>query len=1022
MKLEIIRPDGTVNFVSLDAAQGVTNIGRDPENDVVLESTGVAPFHALLDCRREPCRLLRLSKEKIHMDGQPIPADQSVSVAPWSAMEIDGHTLILVTDGAVAPTAETAPPAEASAPPTPSLAPSAAQAAVPTLTPAPEPAPESQPEPAATPSAPPAVSPLVARPADVSNDVIVAELSERTQTVDVEQSATYMLTVVNGGPLVATFNVQVEGVPQEWVQIRPPQVNLTEGERSTLSITITPPKHPSSRAGDHHIAVVVTSPNHPGQRAQLGATLTLNPYYGFAVSELDPREQTVGGRAAKTSLHIANQGNDPAAFRLEGMDPERACTFEFEMPDQSAPMAQQAEVTLPPNETFVIPIRVTPLRRPFVALRKRRHTFNINVSMLVEEQMPRTLLGALKVRPLIGPWLLLLLALLLGGLIVLLFRPRLRAFSVDETEIDAGDPVTFTYATSRFTNRWIDTSAGQRITLDDPAGTYTEAPDVDMLYTLRAENLLSQLVPRLFSVSSDPIAVDVTPLEPKIRVFTADRHTLIAGQTATLRWEIVHADDVVLVINGQEQTLAPAEYSGTRDVTPPVTTDYTLRATNQYGGEAVASLNIQVDAPTPTPLPMPIIQRFNVTPLNIYAGETITITWEAENATNVELLGEAYPPSGNTVQTLNEIGVVEYVLTALYDDGTGLQPPSRRNSTPVRVTVREKPTPTPEPEVPVIDDFRVVPEEIISGGEEGAQLVWTISGETTNIEVMGPAVGTIGNLSPEGTLPVQADATTFFILTAYNGEDLKVSETVELTVIEPTPTPEPTPTTPPTPTPTPTPTPLPEPLIQYFEAEGADDPDDVLEIASDGFTKKYEVIYGAKVRLTWSVLNVDQVTLIAGESSSARPPVGEFTTVVREAQDYQLAALNAEGVAQYAFIQLVLRPIEVPPAPQNLNGPDGALQSGTPLTLTWTYDPNYVDSIVGFRIYRAAVETDFYNRLVDESELDNTARTWQDPNPACGQVYYVSAVYVDVDNQKQETDPSPNHWYSWPCATPTPEP
>lgn len=1015
MKLEIIRADGTVQFVPLDAARGVTNIGRDPANDVVLEGEGVAPFHMLLDHRQEPYRLLRLDEQTIRMDGTQVPVDKSVPVSPWSTLEIDGHTLILVTNdaashrqkqgkmGSTSPSAAGAITETETSPTTPTPA----AAPTPTETSAGEGtrSSASQPQPVTQPAADHAR--LTARPADLSDEVIVTELSERAWTVDVEESATFMLTVVNGGPLVATFNVQVEGIPADWVTVQPPQVNLTEGERSVISVMITPPQEPSSRAGDHHIAVVVTSPNHPGQRAQRGATLTINPYYDFSVSELDPREQTVGRRPAKTALHLANRGNSPTAFRLEGVDPERACTFEFEMPDESAPMAQQAEMTLPPNETFVIPVRVTPLRRAFVALRKRRHSFNVNVSMLAEEQMPRTLLGAIKVRPVIGPWMLALLVLLLAGLIVLFFRPRLRAFAADQTEINAGDPVTFNYATSRFTNRWIETDAGERITLDDPTGTYSEAPETDTLYTLRAENLLSQLVPRLFSISSDPIAVDVSPLEPKIRIFTADRNSLVAGQTATLRWEIVHADEVVLATNGQEQTLAPAEYIGSREVAPTVNTDYTLRATNQFGGEAVASLNIAVDAPTPTALPMPIIQRFNVVPLDVFAGETVTITWEAENATSVELLGESYPPNGSTVQTLNEVGVVEYVLTALYDDGTGLQPPARRNSTPVRVTVREKPTPTPEPEAPVIDDFRVVPNEIVLGEGDETQLVWTISGETTNIEVTGPTVGTISNLSPEGTLPVQADATTFFILTAYNGEELKVSQTVELTVIEPPP---------------PTPTPLPEPLIQYFEAEGADNPDDVLEISSEGFTKRYEVTYGAKVRFSWSALNVPQVTLIAGESSSARPPVGEFTSVIRQAQDYQLVAANEEGATKYAYITLILRPIEVPPAPRNLDGPDGPVQSGTPLALTWTYDPDYVDSIVGFRVYRAAVETDLYNRLVDESELDNTARTWEDPNPACGQVYYVSAVYLDVDGQKQETEPSPNHWYSWPCATPTPQP
>ena len=618
MRLEIIRADGAVQFVRLDRAHGITNIGSDPANDVVLEGTGVAPFHALLDHHQEPYQLLCLSEKSLQLDGQLVPADESVPVSQWSSLEIGEDTLILVNDGAAVadredersesttkPTGGADPTTVASPQPKPVLAPPRKEVEGSKSTAIYRPAPET----------PKATAQLVAQPADLKNELIVVEIPQRAWTVNVEESATFMLTVINGGSLVATFNAQVVGVPAEWVTIQPPQVNLAEGERSIIHITITPPREPSSRAGEHHIAVEVTSPNYPDQQAQLGATVTINPYHDFSVSELDPREQSVGRNPAKTVLHLANQGNSPTAFRVEGVDPERACTFEFELPDQSAPIARQAEITLPPNETFVIPVQITPLQRAFVALRKRRHSFNVNVSMLAEDQLPRTLLGAIKVKPVIGPWLLALLILLLTSLIVLFFRPRLRAFSADQTEINVGDAVLFNYATSRFTERWLETDTGERITLDEPVGSYTEYPQMDTLYTLRAENLLSQLVPRIFSVSSDPIAVDVFPLEPKINVFTVDRNTLIVGQATTLHWQVAHADNVLLVINGQEQTLAPTEYTGTREIMPTLTTDYTLRATNQYGGEAVASLNVNVAEPTLTPLPMPLVQRFSVVPI-----------------------------------------------------------------------------------------------------------------------------------------------------------------------------------------------------------------------------------------------------------------------------------------------------------------------------------------------------------------------------------------------------------------------
>ena len=180
--------------------------------------------------------------------------------------------------------------------------------------------------------------------------MIIAELAEHEWIIDVEQAATCQVTIINGGGIVATFAIQVEGVAQSWVAIAPPEVNLNEGERTTVTVTITPLRHPSSRAGTHPIAIVVTSPNYPDHRSQRSATLTINPYYDFAVGELSPRQQSVGGRrpVGNTVFSVANLGNSQAPFRFEARDDERACNFEFELPGETATLAHQVEMRLPP--------------------------------------------------------------------------------------------------------------------------------------------------------------------------------------------------------------------------------------------------------------------------------------------------------------------------------------------------------------------------------------------------------------------------------------------------------------------------------------------------------------------------------------------------------------------------------------------------------------------------------------------------------------------------------------------------
>ena len=88
-----------------------------------------------------------------------------------------------------------------------------------------------------------------ALPPDVTDDTIVTEVSEREWTVDVGQTATCQLSIVNGGELVAQFKVEVTGLDPEWVILAPPEVRLNERARQMVNVFITPPRSPSSRAG-----------------------------------------------------------------------------------------------------------------------------------------------------------------------------------------------------------------------------------------------------------------------------------------------------------------------------------------------------------------------------------------------------------------------------------------------------------------------------------------------------------------------------------------------------------------------------------------------------------------------------------------------------------------------------------------------------------------------------------------------------------------------------------------------------
>src|SRR5690606_10694572 len=116
------------------------------------------------------------------------------------------------------------------------------------------------------------------------------------------------------------------------------------------------------------------------------------------------------------------------------------------------------------------------------------------------------------------------------------------------------------------------------------------------------------------------------------------------------------------------------------------------------------------------------------------------------------------------------------------------------------------PTPTQTPQLPVIQVFELVPNEVVRGDvgasaapgenvEDAASqsgqptLTWTVIGEATNIEVTGPDFGPVQNLPKEGSLRVPVNETTVYQLNVYYNDELISSLTQELTVLEPTPTP-----------------------------------------------------------------------------------------------------------------------------------------------------------------------------------------------------------------------------------------
>ncbi|MCB0192457.1 MAG: transglycosylase SLT domain-containing protein [Anaerolineae bacterium] len=261
---------------------------------------------------------------------------------------------------------------------------------------------------------------------DQSDDLIHVQLSARAVTLAVDEIVTIHATLTNKGSVTALFNMEILGLKADWLIVPDLNLKLDPGQQHGVPITLKPPQLSSSRAGVHHFALKVTSPTYPHRYCQQRATLTIQPYYNFVIEALTPRNPSLswGKSAADYTLSITNTGNISSRLRLTGSDQEANCHFEFQLPQETVTLAEQADILLVPQETVDVSICVTPTVKPWLGVGQQLHNFTIT-AFLQESNTSRSILGQLSQKPFIGPGAAALFISVLILFSILVFRPFL---------------------------------------------------------------------------------------------------------------------------------------------------------------------------------------------------------------------------------------------------------------------------------------------------------------------------------------------------------------------------------------------------------------------------------------------------------------------------------------------------------------------------------------------------------------------------------------------------------------------
>ena len=225
-------------------------------------------------------------------------------------------------------------------------------------------------------------------------------------SVEVEPGATAVLEIKlrNTGSVVDEFALDVLGDSAGWATVEPATISLFPGAEGGAKIHFTPPRAPTTPAGNVPFGLRARSREDPaGSAVEEGAVVVGAFVEPFA--ELVPRTSR-GSGGASHEVAIDNRGNIRLSAEVAGSDADRLLRFDIAPPG----------VVIEPGGASFAKVRVKPARRFWRGQPKTR-PFQLFVTP--EGRQPIQLDGALLQEAILPPWFGKLLLLLLGVLIAL---------------------------------------------------------------------------------------------------------------------------------------------------------------------------------------------------------------------------------------------------------------------------------------------------------------------------------------------------------------------------------------------------------------------------------------------------------------------------------------------------------------------------------------------------------------------------------------------------------------------------
>jgi hypothetical protein len=308
--------------------------------------------------------------------------------------------------------------------------------------------------------------------------------------------------------------------------------------------------------------------------------------------------------------------------------------------------------------------------------------------------------------------------------------PSVVIFDANPRTITVGQSATMVWNVTGANSVTLDPGLGTM----SPAGSTTVSPAETTTYTLNASGLTGNV--------SRSVTIVVNPL-PVVAAFDITPNTITVGGSAVLQWNVTGATTARI-----DPDIGTVPLSGGQSISPAATTTYILTASNS-SSSVTRAVTVIVNPPS-------IIASFSANPINISAGQPVSLNWNVTGATNISIdpgIGNVPDSGGRTVYPTS---TTTYILTAT----------NSCCSVTRAVTIQVNRLP-PLAELPLLIVFNVSPGTIHTGGT--ATLQWHVLNATSVF--ISPSIGPVPS---SGSIVISPTSTTIYTLTATNGFGTRV--------------------------------------------------------------------------------------------------------------------------------------------------------------------------------------------------------------------------------------------------------